>query len=231
MQQDLASEKKLAARLGIMGMGLAAVGAAVLVLSPYGLLGGALAAAGAALFMSNRMINKSLALTAPKQQALLQSTRQRLEDIRRQLSKCKFLEKIEAEGTKAAALAEQLLEQDAQLRRLLEQKFEPGEITHGRYLGAVDSAALGIGENLLRVKADLESLNATAAATPEWQQKRASAGQHLSEIEGGLKELTGLFDSLSKIITKETHRDQLEQSLEQVKLLAERAQKYSKSQT
>jgi MFS superfamily sulfate permease-like transporter len=188
----------------------------------------------AVLFLARQLVKKSAMATSPSTtapNASLDSTTQRLQEMRKQVSKCKFLENVEAEGTKAAEQAQQLLQQFQNLQAVLSQKFDPTELTYSRYKVSVDDTCLAIAENLLHLKNLLESLNIQnlkQTAPVAWQQQISEVHQALTTNSAALSELTSLHTSLNQISTQETHRDQLEQSLQQIRDLADRAKQYSK---
>lgn len=186
-----------------------------------------LAAAGVLFFSSRQLIKKSLTLTSTHSQLQLTSTDQQLEQMRKQVSKCKFLENVETEGSRVASQADQLVHQFKNLKNILSQKFEPSEITFSRYLDSIESSCLSISENLTHTKTLLDNLNLTnKELSPE---TRDQVKQLLDSTDQALHGLSELFNSINKITTKERHRDQLEQSMQQIRELAERAKIYSKN--
>lgn len=187
-----------------------------------------LALVGAGFLISRQLVRKSLELTAAPAHQTLTSSVAQLAEMQRQVSKTKFLEYVEKEGEKAAQQAEQLVEQHKNLLRLLQQKFEPGEITHARYADAVESACFSIGENLMHAKRILENLSLTKPSKTNagWN---AGLLEVLKTNDEALAALTTLYSEINVITTKEKHRDQLEQTMQQVKELAARAKQYSKN--
>lgn len=237
-----ASGSSGAKTLGLSAGLVAGAGATSVALGIFGIVAtlpavvvGLLLIGGASgLALTRALVAKSLAggaetLPAPAERALLTGGRPSLEEMRRQLSKCKFLEKVEAEGTRAAALAEELLQRANLLRRRLSEKFEPGEITFSRYQDAVDAAVLALADQLMSVRNQLENLNARADVRGEsFVQERVEVGSALERVTRGLAELGGLDEALNQIVTKGDQRDQLEARLAEVQNLAARAGKYSK---
>lgn len=201
----------------------------VYAITQYAILAVFLALAGVLFFGARQLVNKSLQLTAIDSQLPLTSTQNRLEDIKKQVSKCKFLTAVEAEGAQAAAQAEQLLFQYKALSKILAQKFEPTEITFARYMDSINEACLSIGENLEHAKTSLEQLELTSNnKTSQWQGHREQAQGLLKTTEQALAQLAPLFNSINEITTKEKNRNQLDEAMLQIKELADRAKQYSK---
>jgi hypothetical protein len=75
----------------------------------------------------------------------------------------------------------------------------------------------------------LENLNLTSKnQTEQWKEQQGQVSTLLASTDEALRELAQLFNSVNEITTKEKHRDQLEQSIQQIKELADRAKIYSK---
>jgi hypothetical protein len=192
---------------------------------------------GIVLLGARQLVKNSLALTSPQSLPSSDSPLDRLEETRKQVSKCKFLENVELEGSTVADQATQLVHQYKNLQALLSQKFETTELTYSRYESGIIASCLAIGENLLHVKSLLENLNIVnpkGSSVPSkdsqtlWQQQKEQVTTILDANAAALVELGTLFHSLNQILTKEKHRDQFEQSMEQIRQLAERAKQYSK---
>lgn len=182
---------------------------------------------GAATLVSHQLVHRSLALSY-KSPAQLGSTREQLSTTRQQLSKCKFLEHVQDDGTHAANQADRLHEQYLSLRQILDQKFEPTEITYSRYLDGLTTAVLALSESLLQLKNSLENLNRMGPAAKNHAQL-SKIREQAATVESGLQALTTLFESLNQVTTKETYLDRLDQTMANIKDLADRAQRYSKS--
>lgn len=209
------------------GVAASAGALGVLLATQHIVLSVILAITGVLFFGSRQLVKKSLALTSANSQLQLISTDQRLEQMRKQVSKCKFLENVEDEGTRAAGQADQLVHQFKSLKNVLSQKFEPSEITFSRYLDSIETSCLSISENLIHTKSLLENLNLTNKGQPP--ETRNQVKQLLDSTDQALRGLSDLFNSINEITTKERHRDQLEQSMQQIRELAERAKIYSKN--
>ncbi len=213
----------------VVGLVASASAVGVFVLTQYTILSAFLAISGAVFFGARQLVKKSLALTSNTNQLLLGSTLHKLEQIKKQVSKCKFLENVETEGTQAANQADLLLQQYKSLKNILTQKFDPSEITFGRYLSSIDTSCLSIGENLVHTKSILENLNLVSKSNfDQAQEQKKQVLLLLNSTDEALQQLATLFNSVNEINTKEKHRDQLEQSMQQIRELADRAKIYSK---
>lgn len=138
------------------------------------------------------------------------------------------MDSVETEGVKAALQSEQLAYQYITLKNILSQKFEPTEITFSRYLVSIEDSCLSIGENLIHSKNILENLNLTATTKNEnWHTQKNQVNGLLAATEEALIQLASLYISINEITTKENNRNQLEQSMQNIKELAERAKNYS----
>lgn len=213
----------------LLALGLVATAGALVLftLTHFTLLSGMLAALGFAFFLARQLVQKSIALTASSPENAPGTLSDSLGQIRRQVSKAKFLENLENEGTRVAHQAELLVQQHKNLIDALARKLSPTELTYERYLNAIDVASLAIGENLLHAKNTLENLNLTPrnSLTPA---QLAPVNELLASIDQALKQLADLFHSINEMNTQEKHRDQLEDSLERIRELADRAKIYSK---
>lgn len=227
----LETRKSIRVNRALMACGLIATTGAVMLflLTQYAILSALLGFAGLIFFAARQLVRKSLALTANNDQRQIGSINIQLEQIRMQVSKCKFLESVEAEGTQAARQADQLLHQYKILKTILSQKFETTEMTFSRYLGSIEVSCLSIGENLTHTKSMLENLSLTGKnQTDQWNEQRSQVVSLLKSTDEALLGLASLFSSVNEVTTKEKHRDQLEQSMLEIKELADRAKIYSK---
>jgi hypothetical protein len=227
----LETRKSIRTNRALMACGLIATTGAVMLflLTQYAIFSALLGFAGLIFFVARQLVRKSLALTANRDQRQIGSIDIQLEQIRMQVSKCKFLESVEAEGTQAARQADQLLHQYKILKAILNQKLETTEMTFSRYLGSIEASCLSIGENLTHTKSMLENLSLTGKnQTDQWNEQRSQVVGLLKSTDEALLVLANLFSSVNEITTKEKHRDQLEQSMLEVEELADRAKIYSK---
>lgn len=201
----------------------------VFVLTQYTILSVVLAVLGVVVFGARQLVKKSLSITASTSSMAISSTQGRLEEIKKQASKCKFLEKVEIEGSRLASQADQLLRQYKNLKGVLSQKFETTELTYSRYVDGIENSCLSLGENILHAKDTLENLNATNKNdSGNWQKQLDHVSELLRVNDHALEELATLFNSINEINTKEKHRPQLEESMQKIRELAERAKVYSK---
>jgi hypothetical protein len=214
----------------LMGSGAMLIAGAVgaYALTQQLVLSSLLAVGGLIALAARQLVRKSIASTAPSDSLQITSVSYRLDEIKKQVSKSKFLESVETEGLTAAQQADLLLQQYKAIRTVLGQKFSPSEIAYDRYLQGLDQACLSIGENLMHIKSQLEVLNLTAGQkTDSWPGLKMQA-QELMQVTGqALDRLSDLHRSLLEMTTQEKNRTQLEQTMEQIRDLAERAKKYS----
>jgi hypothetical protein len=213
--------------------GLVVTGSAVGVffLAHYIIASVLLVVLGVGFFGASQLVKKSLALTSSSQNLLLgDSPLHQLDEIRKQVSKCKFLEKVEREGTALSDQGVQLVQQYKNLQSALDSKFEPGELTYSRYSEGIFNSCMAIAENMLHAKSLLENLNVMNQSGSQdlWNQQKAQAVKIIESNSAALTELAALFNSVNDIVTKEKYRDQLENSMQQIRDLAERAKQYSK---
>lgn len=190
---------------------------------------------GALAVFTRQLVRKSLAATANSESALqLGSVDGQLTEMKKKVSKAKFFEFLEADGERLARQAELLIQQRLAIKKVLAQKFEPTELTHSRYLEGLDNNSLAISENLQFAESILQNLNLSAktqldpASRPsEWTAEQNRAQQLMALIDQSLQQLTQLYQSLNEITTKDHHRNDLEESMRQIKELADRAKNYS----
>ncbi len=214
--------------LMILSVGAAAGAVAMFTLTHFAVFSGLLAVSALMLFVARQLVQKSIALTTSADAAPLSSVEERLDHIRKQVSKAKFLENIELEGTQAAHQADLLVQQYKNLREALLRKLSPSELTFQRYQDGISDACLAIGENLIHIKNMLENVNLTPKNAISAEQKRPIL-ELLQSTDSALKQLAQLFQSINDMNTQEKHRDQLENSLQRIQELADRAKIYSKS--
>ncbi len=223
--------KGLRTNRALLAGGIAAsVGAvALFLITQHIIFSAVLTVAGMVFFGSRQLVKKSLALTSASSKLQLGSVDQQLEQMKKQVSKCKFLENVEVEGSRAASQADQLIHQYKNLKNVLSVKFEPTEITFSRYVDSIDASCLSIGENLVHTKGILENLNLTKSdQSPQRIESQTQVKKLLEINDEALESLAQLFNSINEITTKERHRDQLEESMQQIRELADRAKIYSK---
>jgi hypothetical protein len=153
-----------------------------------------------------------------------------LEETKKQVSKSKFSIHVEKEGEELSSQGAKLFEQYSGLRKLLLTKFAPTEITYSRYASGIETSCLSIAQNLMHIKNVVDHLEQTKGTDPSaWETERAQMNESLKRTSEALSGLANLFVSLNAINTQEQHRPQLEQSMEEVRLLSERVKLYSKT--
>ena len=177
------------------------------------------------------------------------------DEPKRSLGRCRFLEHIGNRGERAYDQYTQATVRHKKLMAVLDEKFNPDEITYGRYHGAIGQAHLGLMgnfENLanhlqaaaatdpLDISKRLKELTAAATAPNDEQtalQERlrireaelAKADEIIGFNEKALLELDRITSALSAI---KTRRDgsgavDLSTALADLEELSKRAQKYS----
>lgn len=174
-----------------------------------------------------------------------------LKVLKRGLSRCQYLEHVDTRMAETALNQfEQGEERFEQLQARLAAKFEPTELTYGRYLSAatlVHEAMLG---NLWEVEAllnHLDSLHAPHTMPQIEKLRRAAQGgeglperlrlgeeteakirDHLAYNDRALTELDRVIMAVSDIQTsKSSPRVDLESAMDELRELAARAKKYS----
>ena len=177
---------------------------------------------------------------------------------KRALSRCQYFESIDpAMAEKALAQFEQNEDRIRKFREVLRAKFEPSELTFGRYLSAADQLYTAIFENLRDVAvmlSNLDSLSVREArkelgvlerfATLSDDERRTADGlrerlaiaerteaeirSRLAYNDAALTELDRVNLALSSIKTsKSSSNIDLEATMDELRELAERAKKYS----
>ena len=202
------------------------------------------AAVGAGCLIARQLVRRSLertnGLAAPGTDPFLALIKAEEHAV----SQTKYIEGVGDLGERAHAQLKQLTERYASLLQILEQKFDPGEITFSRYLGAVQNMIGSLIENFKSLGSTLGSLKSVdardletraasdpsaAARLAQFKAQRAAALQLLEFNEKALAQLDGLAASLNAIkTTGAATQPALEDSLNELKLLAERAKQYSK---
>ncbi len=85
--------------------------------------------AGMIFLGARQLVQKSLSLTTNKEHLQINSIANQLELIKKEVSKAKFFEYVENEGTQAADQANLLLQQHKSLKNILNFKFDVHEMT------------------------------------------------------------------------------------------------------
>jgi methyl-accepting chemotaxis protein len=179
--------------------------------------------------------------------------------IRRALSKSQFLENLDEENvTRAQTQYDQALKRYKNFRAILDQKFDRGELTYDRYLGAGEQVFLGVMDNLQSVVGLFQNLTSIDSRhllkrvqslsdrndLPEKEKREleivkdqlAVREKTLSDLidrlqanEKALLELQRITSALNEIDTGRGQASRdLDQSVKDLEELAKRVSKYSK---
>ena len=173
-----------------------------------------------------------------------------LKQLKRAISKLRYEEGFAREEF-IEACVEHIEAFDKQYQLYLTQlkaKFEPGELTYGRYLQAGENLYLALTSSFLELQQVLEQIAVFNEDKLRKQQKKAEkAGEkfeepRLTKLNGLWERATGLdqliveamsslqhtTDEISKVVTDSTvQKKDLEDIMLQLKTLADRAHKYS----
>ena len=173
--------------------------------------------------------------------------------LKRDLGKLRFQEGIANRGERAYEQFSQSAERFKRFTRLLSEKFSEGEITYSRYLTAGTQAYLAILDNLRSVASILNNVSAIKAGYAENRMEKSETGEVPTAENEALKERienrerqmekaedifalneTGLtaFDRMNEAIagiktTSGWSGTEMQETLEELERLAERAPKYS----
>lgn len=232
-------------------------------------IGGALAVAGAAGMVLGGGVLAILALGLGLVTALLTALAKRslatpnavgrharLRELRRYISKTRYLENVGDLGERTAHQMERAIEQYEGFVHLLQLKFAPTELTYSRYYDAGEQAFLSILDNLSTVATSLHGLNATdvrrldarlaqlaapgnADPTAELKELRAQKDERENEVarinellarnERAFTEFSRVRAALSKVETRKGAADvDLDAAMTQLNEMARRADKYGK---
>ncbi len=229
-----------------LGFALLRVRGVVMVLALVGLV---------ALFTGVfRLVNRVAEASAPR----LAGPSEEVKQQKRVLSRCQYLESIDpALAEKALTQFEQNEDRIGKFREVLRAKFEPGELTFGRYLSAAEQLYTAVFENLRDVGvmlSNLDSLSVREArkelgvlerfATLSDDERRTADGlrdrlaiaerteaeirSRLAYNDSALTEFDRVNLALSSIKTsKSTSNIDLEATMSELRELADRAKKYS----
>ncbi len=233
-------------RFGMAGVSLIVASAALFVITDQFIIASLLLLAGAGSFMARQMARKSLQLTSGAPQTQLGSTEHRLSEVKKNTSKAKYLEHVEAEGNRVAIQGAQLLDRYQSLKKVLGQKFSPSEMTYARYFQAIEATCLSCATNIEMAEQVLKELDKTASMysstqakdsqtepqalnsrKSEWESRRENLIKLIDLNEKTLLELDLMYSALDKIVTQDNNPNNLDDSIERLKELAERTKQYS----
>jgi len=175
----------------------------------------------------------------------------KFKEIKRTISKAQYLENVGDLGERVASQLGQISERFKKFEKLLPLKFNPDEITFGRYYSGAEQTHLAVIDNLTLAAATLATISTTDPKQLDSQIKSAPPQPELEsllerkslrdkQIEK-IKDLLALnekaiteFDRFSQALTEtQTRKGEsnagLDATMEQLKELAARAKKYSVS--
>jgi hypothetical protein len=140
-----------------------------------------------------------------------------IRELKRELSRCQYLEDVDSsQAEEALTQLGDSRDRVARLKKALSEKFEPGEITHSRYLGAAEEAQAAILANLKRLPTLIPL------------KQDAQVREILADNKKAIAELDQVTLAVSAIQTSRSGKSEdLEASLERLRELAARASKYS----
>jgi len=194
--------------------------------------------AGTAVLFTDRLLRKSF---SPMPGLLPGESKReaRIKDLKRYISKTQYLENIGDFGEITARHLTQISERYKNFQAILEKKFDPGELTFGRYHSAAEQTFLSILDNLHNVALSLNNLSTMDPSTKsettpptERQKLRDHEVLKIKELlsfnEQAITEFDRVSTALSQVQTKKGESDTgLEAAMAELKELADRAKKYS----
>ncbi len=145
---------------------------------------------GLALGMTSAVVNiffRGEALSARYLQELAgqlrEQERQALEGLRRELEQARTVPGAEDHAGQAVEQLDRMRDKVDKLRRLLTEKFQPGELSYGRFLGAAEQVQLGGFDNLRRIASLLQSVGGIDLAYIEKCLRPLDRAASLSEAD------------------------------------------------
>lgn len=209
---------------------------------------------GAVVLILNQFLKKSI--TSPVEAAEMIHTQReaKLKELKRQISKSQYLENVGDLGERTAQQLTQISDRFKKFQELLQQKFNPNEITYGRYYSAAERTFLSILDNLNLSAASLGNIDAIDPKYIDEQLKQLSvdASKNAGEInslnerkllrkkqiesvmellafnEKAITEFDRVSTALSEVKTQRGQSDAtLEAAMQELTELANRAKKYS----
>jgi hypothetical protein len=175
---------------------------------------------------------------------------ERLKEIKKRISKVRYLENVGTLGEKAAIQLEQISDRSKGVDQVLLSRFNPGEITFARYQTAADQAFLAVLDQLdwaatalntmdsMKSIESMKSMKSTKSVQDpsgdlnERQDLRDQQRKNIEEIlklnEQAITELDRLSTALNAIQTRSGESSVgLKDSIEELTELANRAKKYT----
>lgn len=248
--------KRTAAKTSLVsGLALTAAGGGLVTLILWGFswLGAGGVAVGGAVWAMAQLAKKGLS-----QNQSPQDDHTALVQFKQTMTRCRYLEHVEKYGEHAAAQFESLMARRRQVSDLLDQKFRPGELTHGRYAMIAEQTFFSMCDNLseiatalqtvdaidpVSIEPHLRELEAAGGSAPRHQQERTSLQERLTlrrtqleqiaarlgTNEETLTQMDRLTTALSALRDQSSHAElDLESSLEELKRLTTRVDQYKR---
>lgn len=187
------------------------------------------AALGAGTLLFSRFFIKKPA--AILQQFELQEAA-RFKELKRQIRKTQYLENVGELGEKTAQQLEQISKRFDKFALLLSQKFNPRELTFGRYYSAAEQTHLATLDNLSSCAASLNQLDVIDESNAERQDLRQKQIEKIKELlaenEKAITEFDRVSTALSSVRIQRGEADVgLEQAMAELTELGQRAKKYA----
>jgi hypothetical protein len=176
---------------------------------------------GLALFLAKNLVKKSLELSSGPVGMPLDKI---LADLKHEVAQTKYLSHQGKLGEKAHAQAIHLDSSYQFLMKILVQKFSPNELTFDRYETAINEAVLNLQGNLKHTSNLLTLLD---HQDPLSSSSLDEVNNILTTNHEMLSNLDALAEALKEINRGEVVKKDFEESLDKLKLLAERAQAYT----
>ncbi|MCK6597598.1 MAG: hypothetical protein L6Q37_04480 [Bdellovibrionaceae bacterium] len=178
------------------------------------------------LFITLKLINKSKTL-APLNGTQLSN----IAELRKRLFNLQYEDKVSAQGELLLKQYESLEKKYANFISILNSKFDPNELTYDRYLQPVQALYDGILstfnklENSFRI---LSKMNLEGESKILFDKTLAENLSMMDFQEKALQDLEKLSFALNQITTtNDSTPSEIKDSMEQLKILAERAKNYS----
>lgn len=175
-------------------------------------------------------------------------TQESFKELKRYIGKTRYLENVQETGEGIAEQLKQVLERYKRYQELLEQKFNPSEITFSRYLSVAQETFLALMDNLHKAAtlannlssmdySYLENMRDKATSIDEYtlSQRKAHYDRQLFLVrellafnEKAITEIDKVSVALAEVKTRRGLSDtSLESAMADLTKLAHRAKKYS----
>jgi hypothetical protein len=180
-----------------------------------------IAALGLSFFLAKKLVKKSLEISSGLVDMPLDKI---LTDLKHDVAQTKYLSRHPKLGEKAHAQATHLDSSYQFLMKILVQKFSPNELTFARYETAINEAVLSLQGNLKHTSNLLRLLD---HQDPPSSSSLDEVNSILTTNHEMLINLDVLAEALNRINRGEVVKNDFDDTLENLKLLAERAQAYT----